>query len=124
MFSVLSLTLAAASAIASIGLGDPLDAVFREFQLDSHGPEQFTVLADQRALGLRQDPDQLFLAQGLQLDSDRQAPLQLGNQVRRLGDVEGPGCDEQDVIRPDHAVLGVHQRAFDDGEHVALHALA
>ena len=32
--------------------------------------------------------------------------------------------DEQDVIGPNHPVLRIHRRAFDDRENVALHALA
>ena len=34
------------------------------------------------------------------------------------------GCDEQDVIGFDRAVLGRHRRAFDQRQQVALHALA
>src|SRR3546814_14172009 len=36
--------------------------------------------------------------QALQLDADRQAALQFGQQVARLGHREGAGRDEQDMV--------------------------
>ena len=61
---------------------------------------------------------------GVELDADREAALELGDQVRRLRDVERAGGDEQDVVRAHRAVLGGHRRALDDRQQVALHALA
>ena len=60
----------------------------------------------------------------VELDADREAALQLGDQVGRLGQVERARGDEQDVVGLDHAVLGVDRRAFDQRQQVALHALA
>ena len=91
---------------------------------DALGGEERGVLLDQRAFGLRQDPDELVTAQRLELDPNRKPSLQLGNQVRRLRHVERAGRNEQDVIGAHHAVLRVHGRAFDDRQNVALHAFA
>jgi hypothetical protein len=74
--------------------------------------------------GSCQDADEVLLRERLQLDADREPALQLGDQVARLGDVERAGGDEQDVVRADHAVLRLHGAALDDGQQVALHALA
>ena len=60
----------------------------------------------------------------LQLDADREPALQLGHQVGRLGPVEGPGGDEEDVVGLDRPVLGVDGRPLDDRQEVALDALA
>ena len=61
---------------------------------------------------------------GAQLDPDREAALQFRQEVGRLRDVEGAGGDEQDVVGLDRAVLGRDRRALDQGQEVALHALA
>ena len=60
----------------------------------------------------------------VELDPDREAPLQLGNEVRGLGQVEGARGDEEDVVGLDAAVLGADGRAFDQRQQVTLHALA
>ena len=60
----------------------------------------------------------------LQLDADRQAALQLGQQVRGLGHVERARGDEQDVVGLHRAVLGRDGGALDQRQQVALHALA
>ena len=60
----------------------------------------------------------------LELDADGEAALQLGDQVAGLGDVEGARGDEEDVVGLHRAVLGADRRALDDGQQVALHALA
>src|SRR2546422_689518 len=54
----------------------------------------------------------------------REAPLELGNQVARLGDVEGAGRDEQDVVGAYVAVARLHGRALDDRQQIALHPFA
>ena len=64
------------------------------------------------------------LVSGRQLDADRQPALQLGQQVRRLGDMEGARGDEQDVVGLHRPVLGRDRRALDQRQQVALHALA
>src|SRR6185437_4722053 len=58
-----------------------------------------------------------------ELDPDRQAALQFRQQVRRLGDMERAGGDEQDVGGLDRTVLGRHRGALDQRQQVALHAL-
>ena len=105
MFSVRSLTIVAKSAIRSIapGVNESVDAL---------GREQRRVLLDQRVLRLGQDADEILAAERLELDPDREAALQLRNQIRRLRDVERAGRDEQDVIGPHHPVLRVDGRAL------------
>ncbi len=51
-------------------------------------------------------------------------PCSSGIRSRGLRDVKRAGGDEQDVVRADEAVTGVDGGAFDDGQDVALHALA
>ena len=63
------------------------------------------------------------LRQILQLDANRKPALQLGHQLAGLGAVKRAGGDEQDVVGLHVAVLGLHGRAFDDRQQVALHAL-
>ena len=85
---------------------------------------QRDILLDQRCFRLGQDAAHVIARQRLQLDSDRQAALQFRQQVRRLGDMERAGGDEQDVVGLDRAMLGRNGGAFDQRQQVALHALA
>ena len=61
---------------------------------------------------------------GLQLDANRQTPLQLRQQIRGLRDVEGARRDEEHVVGLHRPMLGVDGGALDEGQEVALHALA
>src|SRR5690349_15403818 len=72
-------------------LGDRVDGVLGEAELDALGGEERHVLAGERVLGLGEDPDEVLLLEGLELDADREAALELGDQVRDLGDVERAG---------------------------------
>ena len=105
-------------------LGHAPDAVIGKLDNDPFGLQQGLVLLGQAGIGLGQDALEIGHRQGIQFDTDGEAPLQFGNQVGRLGQVEGAGGDEQDVIGADHAVLGRHGRPFDQRQQVALHALA
>src|SRR6266478_3081450 len=100
-----------------------LDGVLTERERHALRLQQLHVLADEGILGFAQDADKILSRQGLELDPDREATLQLGNQVRGLGHVKGAGRDEQDVVRPDHAVLRRHRRAFYDRQEVTLDPL-
>src|SRR6267378_3649314 len=105
-------------------LGDGLHRLRQEVQRDAFRLQQLHVLPHQRVPRLGQDADEILPRQGLELHADRKPALELGNQVRRLGDVEGPGGDEEDVVGADDPVLGGDRRALDDRQQVALHALA
>ncbi|OMP13440.1 hypothetical protein COLO4_01682 [Corchorus olitorius] len=105
-------------------LGEALDALRGELDMQAFGLEQLAVLQGQRSVRLAEDALEVFRAQGLEFDADRQAALQLGNQVARLAQVERAGSDEQDVVGLDHAQLGVDGAAFDQRQQVALHAFA
>src|SRR2546430_5383984 len=83
--------------------------------------KQLDVLPAQRVPRFRQDADEILARQGVKLDTDRKAPLQLRDEVRGLGHVKGARRDEQDVIRPDDPVLRRDGRALDDGQQIALH---
>jgi hypothetical protein len=82
------------------------------------------VLAHQRVRRLGQDAHQIVPGEGGELHADREAPLELGNQVRRLGDVERARGDEEDVVGRHRSMLGLDRRALDDRQQIALHALA
>ena len=117
MFSVRSLTMRRK-------LRDVGDAVFGKGQVDAFGGQQRDVLLDQGALGSVRMRTNSACPSALELDADRKAALQLGDQVGRLRHMERAGGDEQDVVGAHHAVLGVDRGAFDDRQDVALHALA
>ena len=59
-----------------------------------------------------------------ELDADRQPALELGQQVGRLGDVEGARGDEQNVVGLDRPVFGADGGALDQRQQIALNALA
>src|SRR5437762_2752923 len=92
-------------------------------ETDPLRPEKLRVLPEQRVLRFRQDADEILARQGVQLDPDREASLELRDQVRRLGDMEGAGGDEEDVVRADDPVLRRHRGPLDDGQEAALDAL-
>jgi hypothetical protein len=87
------------------------------------GRHQRDVLLDQAGFGLGQDALEIVLLQRPKFDADRQAALQFGQQVGRLGDMERAGGDEQDVIGLHRPVFGRNRRALDQRQQVALHAL-
>ncbi len=105
-------------------VGHGLDGVAGELEHDSFGPEQGLVLADQGGPGFAEDPGEVVAGQVVHLDPNREPALELGHEVGRLGAMEGPGGDEQDVIGLDRAVLGVDGGSLDDRQQVALDALA
>src|SRR6266850_4652768 len=86
--------------------------------------QELHVLRDQRVPRLGKNADEIVPRQGVQLDADREASLELRDQIRRLGDVERPGGDEQDVVRAYDAVLGRDRRTLDNRKKVALNPLA
>jgi hypothetical protein len=61
--------------------------------------------------------------QGIQFHPDRQATLQFRNQVRGFRQVESTAGNKQDMIGPDHPVLGRYRGTFDERQQVALHPL-
>ena len=77
IFSTDAFTSTAMRAIASIA-----SAV--KSSVDALGRHQRLVLLDEARLGLGQDAAEILLGQRAQLDADRQAALQLRQEVRRL----------------------------------------
>src|SRR6267143_3032972 len=73
---------------------DSVDSIVGDVELDAFGFEQRDILLDERILGLGENAHEVLFLQGLQLNADGQATLQLGNQVRRFADVKGAGGDE------------------------------
>ena len=104
--------------------GDGADAVFGEADIDPLGTDQRAILFGQRCLGVRQDRHEVILGQAFQFDADRQAALQLGEQVAGLGDMERAGRDEQDMVGLHRAVFGGDRGPLDQGQQVALDAFA
>src|SRR5687768_17835710 len=56
---------------------------------------QRDVLLDERVLRLGQDAHEITLAERLELDANREPPLQLGDEIGRLRHVERAGRDER-----------------------------
>ena len=104
-------------------LGEAADTLRRKLQHHAVRCQQGFVLAGQAGVGLRQDALEILDRQGIQLDADRETPLQFGNQVGRARQVEGAAGNEQDVVGLHHAVLGADRRSFDERQQVALDAL-
>ena len=104
--------------------GERPDAVFGEDDLDPLGGEQGAILLGEAGAGVGEDADEILLGERLQLDPDRQAALELGEQVRGLGDVEGARGDEQDMVGLHRPVFGGDRGALDQRQQVALDALA
>ena len=84
----------------------PADRTRRQLELHAFGGEQQRVLLDEAGVRLRQDGLEVVDRKRAELDPDRKAPLQLGDEVARLGEVERARSDEEDVVGLDHAVLG------------------
>jgi hypothetical protein len=105
-------------------IGQGLDRIVGEGQGHVLGGQQGLVLTDQIGLRLGQDAFEVVARQGLQLDPDRQPALKLGQQVRRLGDVEGARGDEQHMVGLHRPVFGRDRGALDQRQQVALHPLA
>src|SRR5215469_9419265 len=103
---------------------DGLNGVFRDLQLHALGLEQRNILLDQRIFRLGEDAHEIFFLERLHFHTNRQAALQLGDQVGGLGDMEGAGGNKQNVVRTNHSVARVDGGAFDNRQNVALHAFA
>ena len=95
-----------------------------EFELQALGLEECGGLLYERGFGLGENANEVVDGERLEFDPDGETALQFRDQVARLRDVERAGGDEEDVVGRNHAVLGVDGGAFDDGQDVALDALA
>ena len=102
---------------------DLANPVLGEVERRAVGAHQRGVLFRERVLRLGHDANKVLLGEGLQFNAYRKAPLQLGNEIARLRHVKGTGGDEEHMVRLHHPVLGLHVRAFDDRQQIALHAL-
>ena len=60
-------------------LGDGPDAIIGELDGDPFGRQKRLVLPDQGVGGLRENPNEVLLAETRELDPDGEAPLQLGD---------------------------------------------
>src|SRR5262245_48308708 len=105
-------------------LGESVDRIRRKGQRHALRAKQLDVLLNQRVPGFRQDADEILARQGVELDADGKAALELGDEVRGLGHVKGAGGDEQDVIGPHDPVLRRDRRALHDGQQIALDPFA
>ena len=103
-------------------LREALDGVVRKAERDALGRKERLVLLQKSVLRLGQDALEVFFLQRLQLDANREASLQLRNEIGRLRRVERARRDEEDVVGPDRTVLRHDGRAFDNRQDVALHA--
>ena len=103
---------------------DGVDRRIVERERDPLGLEEGCVLARQRVLRLFQDAHEVLALERLELDADRKAALELGDEVRDRRDVKRSRGDEEDVVGLHLAVLRADRGALDDGQEVPLHALA
>ena len=106
------------------GLGDALDAVFGEFDVHPFGRHQRLVLHGDGGIRLGQDALEVVGGQRLQLNADRQTPLQFRDQIGWAGHLECAGGDKQDVVGLDHPMFGGDGAAFHQRQQVALYAFA
>src|SRR5438105_762764 len=68
--------------------GDLFDAIGGELERRAVGRTESRVLFGQRVLGLRHDADEVRFSERRQLHADREATLELRDQIARLGDME------------------------------------
>ena len=61
---------------------------------------------------LFQDLVEIIFRETLQLNTNREAALQLRNQVARFGYVESTGSNEQNMVGMNNAILCIHRTAF------------
>ncbi len=69
-------------------LGKPIHRIGRKRQRHTFGLQQGFVLLDQGGLGLGEDADEIGLGQRGQFHTDREAALQLRDQIAGLGQVK------------------------------------
>ena len=101
-----------------------VDAVVAEIERHAFGEEQRLILSHEAGFRLGEDAAEIVTRQRLELDADRQAALQLGQQVGGFGDMEGARRDEENMVGFDRPIFGRHRRAFDERQEIALHAFA
>ena len=75
-------------------IGERVDGAVGDIQRHALGMHQRNILLDQGSLWFGQDTAHIVAGQRFQFDADRQAPLQLRNQIRRLGDMKRAGGNE------------------------------
>ena len=80
-------------------------------------------MLDQGVFRLGQDPDEVLFPEGIEFHPDGKPALEFGDEIRGFGYVKGPGCNEENVVRSDHPVLGHHGGPLYDGEDVSLDPL-
>src|SRR5262249_52823198 len=68
--------------------------------------------------------NEVFHRERVQLDSNRKAALQLGNQIRWLGHMKGSGSNKKYVVGSDEAVSRVDGSTLDNWQDVTLYAFA
>ena len=69
-------------------IGERLDTIIGDFERNVFCAEQGDILFDQACFRLNQNPLEVLPGQRLQFDADRQAALQLRQQVRWFGNVK------------------------------------
>src|SRR6476469_4276632 len=105
-------------------VGDSVDRVRGELEIDAFGLHQRDVLPDEAVLWLGKDAAEIVAHERAKLDADRQPALQLGQKVRRLRRMKRAGGDEQHMVGLHRTVFGADRGALDQRQEIALHALA
>src|SRR5262249_21871154 len=106
----------------SVGYG--IDRILTELECHTFGTHQRHILLDQRGFRLGENTPEIVAGECLELHADGQAALQLGQQIRRFGDMKCPGRDKQYVVGFHRPMLGIDGSSLDQRQQVTLHALA
>ena len=81
------------------------------------------ILSGQCIVGFRQNPNKVLFRQRPQLHPNGQPPLQLGQQIARLGDVERARGDKQDMVGFHRSMFGGNRCPFNQRQQIPLHTL-
>ncbi len=88
------------------------------------GGEQIAVLARERGLGFGEDAEEILLREFVEFHANGKAALEFGHEIARATFVEGTGGNEQNVVRFHLSIACLDRGSLDDGEEIALDALA
>ena len=104
--------------------GNFLKTVISKAQAHILRVQKSGILLCQGIVGFLEDAEEFIASESVQFHAQGKTALQFGNKVTGLAEMECPGRDEQDVVGVHDTVLGVDRTALDNGQKVALHALA
>ena len=105
-------------------VGDGVDGLVLELDVEPFDFEEGLLLCGERVFRFGEYADEVVPPQRGELDADGEPALEFGHEVGDAGLVEGAGGNKKDVVGVDDAVPRGDGGSLDDGEQVALDALA